>query len=372
MYVDRRRRLLSYHDTWISIDPIHGCPYRCAYCVLRHNGMTGVQPEAIVSPEECVEELLRYPLFVPGHTPLAIGNETDMLHRRNRDYLVELLGAMATAGIDNPIVLITKAPLSDLVLARLRAVPSLRLVFFLSYSGLPRRFEPNFTRWELEDNFRRVRAHGFPVVHYWRPLLPENSSPEATGEMLRFAARHADASVFIGLKLHPALTAAITSDEVVLVPRPLRDQTGEWIDEGTIERIYAQALEICPQYPLYRHSACALAKVLGRPNHTATVYRRDVCPPSHCPAAQRSVCEAARHLPSEEEVSRVISRLDRPLSFERRCDRILIHGSVRQEEFSYLLHNLNCPLEVGEVAMQNLYHGDIFKDQRQREGTGLP
>src|SRR5205823_6091167 len=100
---------------------------------------------------------------------------------------------MSRAGVSNPVILITKAPLSDVTLMRVRAVSGLRIVLFLSYSGLGRRFEPNFTDEQLRDNFRVARRHSFPVVHYWRPLLPENTTLPAIQRMLSFVSSAADA-----------------------------------------------------------------------------------------------------------------------------------------------------------------------------------
>ena len=324
-----------------------------------------MSPEQMISPKECVENLLAYPLYVRGRMPLAIGNETDMLHALNVDYLVDLLTEMSAIGIDNPIILITKAPLSDRILQRICAIAGLRIVFFLSYSGLSWRFEPNFTDKQLRANFSVVKAHGFPVVHYWRPLLPENTSVGAIREMLSFASSIADATVFIGLKLHPELTRVIIQDGVVFVPSPMLDQVGEWIESETIERIYFEARQICPIYPLYRHASCALAKVLGGPNYTATVYRLDICPPSQCPVTQRPICGAARRIPSEAEIAQTLSVLRRDISFVRHPNMVLIKGEVSQEEFAFLLHNLNCPLEVKAIKMQNLYHGSIYEGQKK-------
>lgn len=365
MFLDRRYRIISYHDTWISIDPVRGCPDKCVYCVLRHAGTTGVRPEQMISPRECVKKLLEYPFFVRSRTPLAIGNETDMLHTSNVDYLVDLLTELSAAMVDNPIVLITKAPLSDTILQRIRTIVGLRVVFFLSYSGLGRRFEPNFTDNQLRANFSLAKAHGFAVVHYWRPLLPENTSLSAIRKMLSFASSIADATVFIGLKLHPELTHIIAEHDDVSVPEQLRDQVGEWLDARTIELIYHEASQICPDYPLYRHASCALAKVLSWPNHTATVYLKDICPPSQCPEVQRRICETARRMPNETETSQILSVLGRKIKFELHPDSVFIKDEVSQEEFAFLLHNLNCPLKVKAVKMQNLYHGGIYNGQRK-------
>lgn len=364
MFADRQYRVISYHDTWISIDPIQGCPYQCVYCVLRHSAGTGKRPQRNISPKECVAELLEYPFFVCGYTPVAIGNETDIFHKLNVDYLIELLVELSLAGVDNPIILVTKAPLSNRVLSRIRTIEGLRLVLFLSYSGLGKKFEPNFTDEQLRMNFLIAKKHDFPVVHYWRPLLPENTTRKAIGEMLSFVSSSADASVFIGLKIHPELTRIITRDGILSVPERRQNQTGEWLEAETIKKIYREARRICPEYPLYRHSACALASVLKASNHTATFYRRDVCPPSHCPMSQRQICESERRIPQKEEISGVLSVLGRDIAFERHLDHVLIDGGVSQEEFAFLLHNLKCPLKVRRIKMQNLYRGDIYKGQR--------
>jgi len=364
MFTDHEHRILSYHDTWISIDPIQGCPYKCEYCVLRHAGNTGMRPRQIISPKECVERLLNYPLFVKDKTFLAIGNETDMLHNLNVDYLISLLTEISAINILNPIALITKAPLSDKILQRIREIPDLTVVLFLSYSGLGQTYEPNFTDQQFRANFNIAKANGFPIVHYWRPLLPDNSSPMAIREMLSFVSRVADATVFIGLKLHPELTPIITQGGTVQVPNRLLDEFGEWLEPEIIKRVYDEAKSICPFYPLYRHTSCALAYVLSRPNHTATVYREDVCPPSQCPLEQRQICINSRHIPTEAEIAQTISVLRHNYKFVRRDDRVVVNGEFSQEEFTFMLHNLNCPLEVDAIKMYNLYHGDIYKNQK--------
>jgi hypothetical protein len=296
---------------------------------------------------------------------VAIGNETDVFHSLNAAYVVTVLDEMSAVQIENPIVLVTKSPLSDKTMKRVRNIPGLRIVLFLSYSGLGRQFEPNFTDEQLRRNFSVAKTNAFPVVHYWRPLLPENTTPEAVEKMLSFASAIADATVFIGLKLHPELTRIITQGGGLMVPDQVRDRAGEWLESETVRSIYRDASRICPNYPLYRHASCALASVLRQPNHTATIYRQDICPPSHCPVPQRRTCEAARRIPTEGEIARVLSALPHGMDFERGSDRVILKGKVTQEEFAYLLHNLNCPIVVEAVGMQSLYHGSIYDGQRE-------
>jgi DNA repair photolyase len=362
MFVDRKERIVSYHDTWISLDPVRGCPYSCSYCVLRHAGATGVRARVAAEPDICVEQLVTHPLFVLGYTTIAIGNETDMFHPGNTGYLLRLLNEFATRCITNPVVLITKAPLQPRTLEQIKSIPQNRVVFFLSYSGLDQKLEPNFTDAALRANFHLAKSHGFSVVHYWRPLLPENSTKEAVERMLSFVSNIADASVLIGMKLHPELTQVVTADGLLGIPPELYQRTGEWLPAETVSRIYSQATEICPAYPLYRHSSCALAFVLSRPDHTGTYHRKDICVPSHCPNSQRLVCSSNSACPSRAKISEVLSRINRTLPFTCSDECIVIDGDVSQEEFAYLLHNLRFPIRPTSVKMQNLYHGSIYEN----------
>ena len=150
---------------------------------------------------------------------------------------------------------------------------------------------------------------------------------------------------------------------MVDVPLELREKYGEWLPVETITEIYNEAKRICPHYRLYRHTSCAMASIFGKVNHTATMFRDDICLPSQCPQGQRAICQAARRIPSSDEVEKVILLLGRKLHAELKSDRVIIQEEVTQEEFSFLLHNLKCRLDVKSVRMSNIYHGDIFKGQ---------
>jgi DNA repair photolyase len=363
MYEDRRYQLISYHDTWVSVDPVFGCPYECVYCVLRHSETVGIRPQKTVSAKECVLALKRYPFLIDGFTPVAIGNETDMFHSLNQDYLLQLLAEIRNSEIKNPLILVTKGPLTEQVLKRIRGIGELKLLFFLSYSGLPRHFEPNFAQETLQRNFELTKTYGFSTIHYWRPLLPDNTTPQAIREMLSFSSSNADAVVFTGLKLHPKLTRSIMQGTAMSIPAELQDKTGEWLSHEVVDSIYHVAGEICPGFSIYRHSSCALARVLQRANHTATIYRDDVCPRSQCPPIQRRICEASRRVPHERQIVQVLAQLGRAIDFAFEDDKLVLKADITQEEFAFLLHSLNYPIEARSVRMQNLYYGDILKNQ---------
>jgi len=364
MYEDKVPRLIYYHDTWISIDIIKGCPYGCVYCVLRHSEINKSHPEEFTTVNECVHALQNYRFYVPNKSYLAIGNETDMFHPSNQSFLVDLLSAFSSANIRNPITLITKSPLNRRILDQMAGIPNLKLIFALSYSGLGQKYEPNFNDSDHKENFELVREYSFPIFHYWRPILQENAQIQKVREMLSFVSGVANATVFIGLKLHPELNRIIAKDHSVPIPDKLIDNYGEWLDPQVIELIYQSAYEICPTYPLYRHTACAMASILAQHNRTGTIYREDICPPSQCKPEQRSICRAAKSIPTVEQIQSVISHLDKSIEFERMSDQIIINGHLSQEEYAFLLHQLNCPIRVQGIRFENLYRGSIFDNQK--------
>jgi hypothetical protein len=177
--------------------------------------------------------------------------------------------------------------------------------------------------------------------------------------MLSFVSQFADASVFVGLKLHPELTNIIAQEGKIPVPEGRREDIGEWLEPDAIRQIYAIAGQICPDYPLYRHTSCGLAKIMGCPNHTGTVYRDDICPPSHCPKIQRSVCEVGRRTPAQSQIEEAIARLERMPTYFCTEDNIVFTSPLSQEEYAYLVQALAFPVTGKSVELQNLYYGNI-------------
>jgi DNA repair photolyase len=364
MYEDKVPRPIYYHDTWISIDPIKGCPYGCVYCVLQHADRQKTRPEEFITVEACVQALLDYRFYKPEQSYLAVGNETDMFHPVNQAYLLELLRTFSASGLRNPIALITKSPLNRPILDQLAAIPDLKLILVLSYSGLGLQYEPNFRESDFRRNFELAHAYGFPILHYWRPILPENSQPGKVREMLAFVSNFADATVFVGLKLHPALNRILNKDQRIAIPNRLMETHGEWLEKDTIEQIYRLAAEVCPSYPLYRHTSCAMASILKHHNKTATIYRADICPPSQCPSAQRTICQAGRAIPDAEFVRTVLAQAGKSYTFTCLPNRVKIDGELSQEEYAFLLHQFHCPLEVQGIHFENLYRGSIYENQK--------
>lgn len=289
-----RTPIVDQHATWIAVNPIQGCPKACAYCFLNERGQTGVRPERLASPAETVDLLTASP-FYAADRPVALYTWTDVMALRDsRAHLVELLALLADRKTSNPIVLITKCLIPDDVIDAVTTAcrAGLRVIVYVSYSGLGRDIERGIRHEDLKTNFPRLTEASVPVVHYWRPAFPESATLQTMESVLDWVAGYARCTVAAGLKVEPAAvsrlatlwpelatTPDVTTAECVY-PRPFWD---------FIHRTRARHAA----YPLFHTNSCALAYVLGQPNRFG-IFGDEVCRlRNHCPDAQRNRCGAA-------------------------------------------------------------------------------
>ncbi len=345
---------LAYHDTWLSVDPIIGCQHDCQYCFLQLTGWNGKAPEQLYTPDHIVRMLTTHPLFHPHETPLCFGNQTDPLLAVNLDYVTTFLRLLDGHKLRNPLVFITKRPVSDAFLQIACSVTSLRVVFFVSYSRLPSTIERGVSREQIETNFRKLADAALPVIHYWRPLMWENSDADTLEAVLDTVAPHALASVWLGLRLSPALNRLYASRFDLTNPLPLH---GDYVPDGMATRLRNLLAQKYPNYPLYKHASCALTLALGEPDFNATMHNENICGMSNCPDWKRQLCKNAKHPPSEDRVKQILDDMDIPLRFRLSPEAVCLDGEISQDQYCALLHRLKFPLRAGRVHYNQLMRG---------------
>ncbi|MGH3477212.1 MAG: hypothetical protein ACRDRY_12235 [Pseudonocardiaceae bacterium] len=304
--------IVDQHATWIALNPIQGCPKACTYCFLHERGQVAVRPEVLASPEAAVEMLLASPFYEPDR-PVALYTWTDVMALpSSRSHLADLLEVVLRRGLANPVVLITKCHIPDdmvemMARARTRGV---RLLAYLSYSGLGSGVERGIRRVAVRENFPRLARASVPVVHYWRPSLPASATEDRMREVLGWAARFARCTVAAGLKVEPAALGRLAGHWPELADTP-----GVTDAEGVYPRAFWEFLNAVPErypgYPLFHTNACALAYVLGETDHFG-IFGSQVCTQRNaCPASQRERCAlaaAASVRPSPAEVKEALWR----------------------------------------------------------------
>jgi DNA repair photolyase len=304
--------VVDQHASWIAVNPVQGCPKACAYCYLNQRGQTAVRPEHLASPAEAAGLLTGSPFYAPSR-PVALYTWTDVMALpASREHLAGMLDALTAREIPNPVILISKCHIPD---DTIRAIASARLdgltvLVYLSYSGLGNHIEPGIRHGALAANFPRLAEAGIPIVHYWRPALPESATTETMEAVLDWAARYARCTVAAGLKVEEAAL-----DRLAGIWPELRQTDGATRAEGVYPRAFwefiHQTWRCHPRYPVFHANSCALAYVLGRPDSFG-VLGTDVCVlRSNCPVAQRSRCgeaDARRRAPGPDEVRSALAQ----------------------------------------------------------------
>lgn len=300
--------LIGEHDTWISLDPVIGCPADCGYCYLGTLNLRATKPRLRISPDRAAEALRAYlhgrrsRLIDPfdDSTPICIGNYTDMfMTAHNRSIMLRILERLTDVIPPRPVVLITKAAISETMVAELDAF-GWPIVWFFSQS-FARDRGVGLERGRIADfgitlaNARAVSASRHQhAVHFWRPFVRELSPPAP--DRARMVGRLKDAgmrcSVVVGMKRGPGvpaqdgrLRAHVRSG---IEEEPDR---GEVLDREGWREVVGAARRV--DYPIYRHSSCAIALIRRRAEQLGT-WRTDLfpdrCIPCSCPGAQRRQC----------------------------------------------------------------------------------
>jgi hypothetical protein len=370
--------LVAEHDTWISLDPLLGCPARCEYCYLLPLGETARSPVVRVSPRELADELRRFFVTRGSSTwgrgrepvPVSLGNYTDMFMTGDgHDYAIRYAKEHAARFADHPLCLITKARLTPDVLNALEHTGA-RVLFFFSQSFLSEGASvvekgPTCRPAETVANIRLVRAHtSFAPIHFWRPLTYSSarSADDVRRQMALMQGAGAMASVVVGLKGHYHTPASGLTNQV----------TREWVGDEVladelIDWVWSAAHEL--QYPVYRNTSCAIALATQAEESLGTWrdgLRAERCSPCMCPRLQREKCEMARAAdapPEEAELLRVQTNMQlesASLSWDVDLRSVAYRASLSQDQHTTLTHLIGHPVRAEHVERRRAWGGAII------------
>ncbi|MFI1204852.1 hypothetical protein ACH4VR_36405 [Streptomyces sp. NPDC020883] len=289
---------IDQHDTWMVVNPVQGCNRACRYCYLQDLNLTSVKPAVLASPQETLTQLLAHRYYHPDLV-LALYTCTDALATRTAAaHLIETLQVLAASPVRNPVCLITKCHIPyDVIDAITQARQAgLPVLVYLSYSGLGPDVEKGIRHDQLRANFPRLHAADIPIIHYWRPFLPQNSRPEVMEQVLDLASQFATCSVTVGTKVKPTAMQQITG----LWPE-LADSTSDPRSADSVwPRTAWEWLSDLPtryaHHPIYQTNSCALAYVLDRPDRAGVLNTPTCRNANRCPAAQRERCRPSAPL----------------------------------------------------------------------------
>lgn len=285
--------IVDHHGTWVAVNPLQGCPMACGYCYLTDRNQTKARPVELASPLETVEMLTHWPHYRVS-TPVALYTCTDVFAvKRTVDHLHAVVNELARVRIQNPLVLITKFAVPDDtidLLVNAARDAGLKVLVYLSYSGLSIDVEPGIKHRDIVNNFGRLKDAGIPTVHYWRPIVSQNSTAEEVARILGEVADSAVCSTVAPLQVKggdrqrlaafwPELTDPEATPEV------------QWLE--TFRTSLATLKPEFPEYPVFFSNSCAMAHVLERTDWRGIFGSRACTEYSYCPAGQRAACTRA-------------------------------------------------------------------------------
>ncbi|MFD8757400.1 hypothetical protein ACFV0O_41470 [Kitasatospora sp. NPDC059577] len=287
--------VIDQHESWIAVNGVQGCNKGCGYCFLEDRGLTRVRPVELATPAKTLELLLDSRYYRPTSV-LALYTCTDALSTpRTRKHLTELLDLFVERGLRNPVCLITKCGFTPDVLeclTRTRAA-GLPVIVYLSYSGLGPDVEQGINHDALRANFPALHAIGIPVIHYWRPFLPQNSTPEAVHRVLGLATQYAQCSVAVGLKVKPGARDQMAPLWPALKDPGLDVESASSVWPATMRETVFGLAQHYRDYPVFETNSCALSHVLKQPD-TSNILGSSVCQSNLCPLSQRERCAIGR------------------------------------------------------------------------------
>lgn len=285
--------IINRHAAWLVANPIQGCPNNCKYCFLQSVDGTKTKPQVLLPVEEIMETVKSSTYYVED-VPICFFSQTDIFStRENINYVSRLLDILAAAPIPNPLVFITKCHIPDFIIDKIWKLTQLgqQIIVYLSYSGLDKAIEGGISSDVIKENFKRLKSREIKIIHYFRPIVPQNSSINSIERIISFASKYAMCSVVAGLKVEEAFQDKLSFwPEIINDPETLNSECVWPKGSKQILRQMAQKYK----YPLFEVNSCALAYVLNQAERYG-FWGTESCKNFNCcPAELRKRCSDQR------------------------------------------------------------------------------
>ncbi len=327
--------IVDTHASWLALNPIHGCPFKCKYCFMNGVGNTNKKPVVLCEPEDAVEQLLNYKNY-NENMYLCLFSSTDIFSTpSNIEYAKKVIEIFIKKKIKNTIVFITKCYIPDdfLDLIDRAEKEGLSFVFFLSYSGLDSTIEKGINHEKIKQNFINLHTRNKKIIHYWRPFLPQNSTDERINEVLNFVKKYAVASVVIGLKVQDSFVENFEFwNDLIQKKNDACNYEGVW-PANAYNKLYKA---ISKDYMIFRSTSCALSYCFKKADFNC-YYGSHVCELNNCPEEQRKRCRNI-YSRTEEELKVIIdeylTKINKKREYEIRIEdkTIIINDTLVTSE----------------------------------------
>ena len=298
--------ILAYHASWIVVNSVQGCPFSCAYCFLKPLGLNKTKPEVLCAPKKAIQNLLKKPLY-DTQTPICLLTSTDPFANTTViKHLEGLLEELVLQNIPNTICLVTKKEIPDHMIKKLSQIKN--IVVYLSYSGLNETFEKGITHSHILINFKKLYNANIKCIHYWRPILPQNSDIKTLESVLKNVMPYSKASVIAGLKVCDNMLPFINFWPEAIKHFKLYPQAECFWPKEALKNIKIIAKK--HNYPVLPNNICALSIINSDPNKMG-FYCSSCSKIGYCTQMQKDICHSysAKMDYSNQNISKQLEKL---------------------------------------------------------------
>lgn len=344
------RVMFTQFQTWLGeTRGIEGCPVNCGYCFFKLDGMTPMKPQQLAPPEEVIKQLRLAPTYFEN-IPVNFGSQTDVFSTKlNIEYYTKLLNLYGASDYPNPLIFITKRRIPENFIELSKQMPQ-DVIFYVSYSALAGTgLEPTVVEAHQRDNFVRLHDHGVPVVHYWRPFTPQNSSDEKLRFVLDHVCKYASCSIVNGLRLNSGIKEYVAPFWPQLNDHNFDfSNLGEVWPAGVRPRLHTIVTQEYSEYPVFfGNTPCSVSRSLRQPDR-AGMLNGKMCRESNCD--QRTLCETQYEIPSPQDIKLAFGHIGIDTRRAIRVNGVIqIAGKIGTQELVYLKNRLRFPIISGEV-----------------------
>ncbi len=299
------------HAAWLVVNNVQGCPKDCAYCFLKPINQTGTVPSEVLNAKDSISMLKTHELY-HADSPVCFYTSTDPFATPYvEEKLVEVLEEFLSQGLRNTVCFVTKCCPKGMLDKTLKKFKDKKIpvVAYISYSGLTKEIEKGVKQQDILDSFVYFHERDIPIIHYWRPFLPQNTDIETMEKVVSYASQYAYAAVVTGLKLYTSM-----QDQLLFWPEVREDIQKAADSECVWPREALEKSTLLSQkydYPVFQTNSCALSYVLKQHNPDA-MWQTPVCRSYNtCPTHQRDKCNNfySNHSLTEEVVLETLKML---------------------------------------------------------------
>jgi DNA repair photolyase len=338
---DLKKYALEYLKTYLSINSFVGCPIGCTYCFLSPLGISPLEPVKVIEESKLVRDLKSSKYFVPHQTVLSLNNRTDpFLPGPVKESTFKILELLNNEGFRNPITVTTKLYLSKEDINKLNLLLNLNLFIIVTYNGLPKKIEPINHNLQIKT-MKNIYKYGKKIhlFHQFRPIIEDyNDSIDKIKKVLSEVYKCADCTIFAGLRLSEFINERFVEKQINLKMQLSPEH--KYIPEQFVGDIMNFCSENFPNYPIFRHTSCALSWISRLPDFNAH-WTKNQC--ENC--LNKLNCLINIKIPSETKVLKLLKKLNLTNEFKINEGGIEIKRELTQEERSFLRHNLRFPVK---------------------------